>query len=107
MSDLLPIFPLPNVVLFPNVFLPLHVFEPRYRSMVADALTTDRLIGMALLKPGWEQDYHWLIVGPSSSRSERQPSAPRIAPRSAKSGPSSRRCWRRSHTTAIRERQRP
>ena len=57
MSDLLPIFPLPNVVLFPNVFLPLHIFEPRYREMVADALATDRLIGMALLRPGWERDY--------------------------------------------------
>ncbi len=57
MSDLLPIFPLPNVVLFPNVFLPLHIFEPRYREMVADALATDRLIGMSLLRPGWERDY--------------------------------------------------
>jgi Lon protease-like protein len=57
MSDLLPLFPLPNVVLFPNVFLPLHIFEPRYREMVADALATDRLIGMALLRPGWERDY--------------------------------------------------
>ena len=47
MSDLLPIFPLPSVVLFPGVFLPLHIFEPRYRTMVADALATDRLIGMA------------------------------------------------------------
>jgi len=34
----LPIFPLPTVVLFPNVFLPLHIFEPRYRQMTADAL---------------------------------------------------------------------
>jgi len=57
MSDLLPIFPLPNVVLFPTVFLPLHIFEPRYREMVADALKSDRLIGMALLRPGWQQDY--------------------------------------------------
>jgi Lon protease-like protein len=57
MSDLLPLFPLPQVVLFPNVFLPLHIFEPRYRAMVADALTTDRLIGMVLLRPGWERDY--------------------------------------------------
>ncbi len=56
MSDLLPIFPLPNVVLFPNVFLPLHIFEPRYRDMVADALASDRLIGMVLLKPGWEDE---------------------------------------------------
>src|SRR5947207_3886214 len=57
MSDLLPLFPLPNVVLFPNVFLPLHIFEPRYREMVADALSTDRMIGMVLLRPGWERDY--------------------------------------------------
>ena len=52
-----PIFPLPNVVLFPNVFLPLHVFEPRYKAMVADTLEEDRIIGMALLRPGWEKDY--------------------------------------------------
>ena len=51
------IFPLPNVVLFPNVFLPLHVFEPRYRAMVADALNGDRMIGMVLLRPGWEGEY--------------------------------------------------
>jgi hypothetical protein len=57
MSDLLPLFPLPNVVLFPNVFLPLHVFETRYREMVADALRGDRLIGMVLLRPGWEPGY--------------------------------------------------
>jgi Lon protease-like protein len=53
----IPVFPLPNVVLFPNVFLPLHIFEPRYREMVADALAGDRIIGMALLRPGWESDY--------------------------------------------------
>ena len=57
MSDLLPIFPLPNVVLFPNVFLPLHIFEARYREMVADALNSDRMIGMVLLRPGWQRDY--------------------------------------------------
>jgi uncharacterized protein len=57
MPDLLPLFPLPNVVLFPNVFLPLHIFEPRYREMVADAIASDRLIGMVLLRPGWQSDY--------------------------------------------------
>ena len=57
MSDLLPIFPLPNVVLFPNVFLPLHIFEPRYRQMVAESLAGDRMIGMVLLRPGWQRDY--------------------------------------------------
>ena len=53
----IPIFPLPNVVLFPSVFLPLHIFEPRYKTMVADALIGDRIIGMVLLRPGWEPDY--------------------------------------------------
>jgi uncharacterized protein len=53
----IPIFPLPNVVLFPNVFLPLHIFEQRYRDMVADALSGDRIIGMVLLQPGYESNY--------------------------------------------------
>jgi uncharacterized protein len=53
----IPIFPLPDVVLFPTVCLPLHIFEPRYRDMVADALEGDRIIGMALLQPGWEGNY--------------------------------------------------
>jgi Lon protease-like protein len=50
MSSTIPIFPLPTVVLFPNVFLPLHIFEPRYRQMITDALSGDRVIGMTLLK---------------------------------------------------------
>lgn len=53
----IPLFPLPNVVLFPEMPLPLHVFEPRYRTLVADALDGDRIIGMTLLRPGWEADY--------------------------------------------------
>ncbi|HEY8536821.1 MAG TPA: LON peptidase substrate-binding domain-containing protein [Vicinamibacterales bacterium] len=53
----LPLFPLPNVVLFPGVYLPLHIFEPRYREMTADALEGDRLIGMVLLRPGFEDEY--------------------------------------------------
>ena len=53
----IPIFPLPNVVLFPNVFLPLHIFESRYRAMVKDALKSDRIIGMVLLQPGFESNY--------------------------------------------------
>lgn len=53
----IPVFPLPNAVLFPNVFMPLHIFETRYRAMVADALAGDRIIGMVLLKPGFEADY--------------------------------------------------
>jgi Lon protease-like protein len=56
--DSIRIFPLPNVVLFPHVDLPLHIFEPRYREMVDDALAGDRLIGMVLLRGDWRKDYH-------------------------------------------------
>lgn len=49
-SGTAPLFPLPNCVLFPHVMLPLHIFEARYRQMTADALATNRLIAMALLK---------------------------------------------------------
>jgi Lon protease-like protein len=51
------IFPLPNLVLFPHVMQPMHIFEPRYRDMFEDALAGDRLVVMALLAPGWERDY--------------------------------------------------
>jgi uncharacterized protein len=51
-----PIFPLPKLVLFPGTLLPLHIFEPRYRNMLSDALLGEqRLIAVAQLKPGWEQ----------------------------------------------------
>ena len=53
----IPLFPLPNVVLFPSALLPLHIFEPRYRAMVADALESERLIGLVMLRPGWESNY--------------------------------------------------
>lgn len=52
-----PLFPLPNVVHFPHTWLPLHIFEPRYRTLVEDALEGDRLIAMALLRPNWESSY--------------------------------------------------
>ena len=51
------LFPLPNLVLFPHVMQPLHIFEPRYRSLLEAALGDDRLIAMAILAPGWESDY--------------------------------------------------
>jgi ATP-dependent Lon protease len=51
------LFPLPNLVLYPHVMQPLHIFEERYREMLEDALATDKLIAMSVLKPGWETDY--------------------------------------------------
>lgn len=54
---LLRLFPLPNMVFFPRTRIPLHVFEPRYRQMVSDALASDEQIGIILLRPGWEVNY--------------------------------------------------
>lgn len=53
----IPLFPLPNVVFFPKTYIPLHIFEPRYRQMVQESLERERLIGMVLLKEGWEEGY--------------------------------------------------
>ncbi len=57
LPPLLPLFPLPMTVLFPGVFLPLHIFEPRYKQMVTKALEGDRIIGITLLVPGHEERY--------------------------------------------------
>lgn len=56
-SDALKVFPLPSAVLFPHTVLPLHIFEPRYRALVRDALDTDRVLALAQLEPGWEGSY--------------------------------------------------
>src|SRR5207244_1530875 len=53
----IPLFPLPNVVFFPRTYLPLHIFESRYRRMVRDAAASHQMIGMVLLKEGWETNY--------------------------------------------------
>lgn len=53
----IPLFPLQDIVLFPGVSRPLHIFEPRYREMVTEAVQGDGVIGMVLLQPGHEADY--------------------------------------------------
>lgn len=50
----LKVFPLPSVVLLPGAAVPLHIFEPRYREMMKDALATDGLVAMAQVMPGQE-----------------------------------------------------
>ncbi|HEY0711811.1 MAG TPA: LON peptidase substrate-binding domain-containing protein, partial [Polyangia bacterium] len=45
--DRLPMFPLPGLVLLPNTFVPLHIFEPRYRKLTADVLEGGRLMALA------------------------------------------------------------
>lgn len=57
-SGMIPLFPLSTVVFFPNTLLPLHVFEPRYKQMVQDVIESEKIIGMALLKPGWQSNYY-------------------------------------------------
>jgi hypothetical protein len=57
LPDVIPLFPLPNVVHFPRILLPLHIFEPRYRALVRDTLGGDRMIGMVLLRGEWQADY--------------------------------------------------
>lgn len=57
LPEFVPVFPLPGLVMFPRVPLPLHIFEHRYRAMTRDALAGSRLIAMATLVPGNEADY--------------------------------------------------
>ncbi len=47
-----PVMTLPNVILFPQAMLPLYIFEPRYRRMLADTLTTHRMFAVAMQRPG-------------------------------------------------------
>ncbi len=47
----LPLFPL-NVVLFPGMMLPLHIFEPRYREMINHCIDTKSPFGVLLIKEG-------------------------------------------------------
>ncbi|MGE0479308.1 MAG: LON peptidase substrate-binding domain-containing protein [Phycisphaerae bacterium] len=58
LPDRMPVFPLPNMVLFPGAFVPLHIFEPRYRRMACDALSAGGCLALALLKPGFEPLYY-------------------------------------------------
>ncbi len=47
-----PVMTLPNATLFPQALLPLYIFEPRYRQMLADALDSNRMFSVAMQKPG-------------------------------------------------------
>lgn len=56
--DAVRLFPLPGTVFFPHNFLPLHIYESRYCEMLEDAVQKDRLIAIATLLPGYEDDYY-------------------------------------------------
>ncbi len=53
----LPIFPLPDLTFFPHTFLPLHIFEARYRALVTDCLVRDKRLAVVGLMPGYEAGY--------------------------------------------------
>ena len=55
--EALPLFPLPGTVFLPHTMLPLHVFEPRYRDLIGDAMEGNGFLAVPRLKPGWEQGY--------------------------------------------------
>jgi ATP-dependent Lon protease len=50
-AEAIPLFPLPEVVLFPGGWLPLHIFEPRYREMINDVMSTDSRFGVVMVDP--------------------------------------------------------
>ena len=52
LPDTIPLFPLPGVALFPDLPLPLHIFEPRYRAMLRDTLAGSKFIGIVQIRPG-------------------------------------------------------
>ncbi len=56
-SSALKLFPLPSVVLFPGMALPLHIFEERYRQLVKDSLASDRVMAMSQPEPSAEAEY--------------------------------------------------
>src|SRR5512140_2564968 len=58
-----PVMTLPNATLFPQAFLPLYIFEPRYRQMLSDALHTHRMFSVAMQKPGVSRETPSPIAG--------------------------------------------
>jgi len=58
-----PVMTLPNATLFPQALLPLYIFEPRYRQMLADALDTNRMFAVAMQKPGNLRETPFPVAG--------------------------------------------
>src|SRR5438094_10116512 len=58
-----PVMTLPNATLFPQALLPLYIFEPRYRQMLADALHSDRMFSVAMQRPGSRREVPSPVAG--------------------------------------------
>ena len=73
LPDAVPVMTLPSATLFPQALLPLYIFEPRYRQMLADMLKSDRMFSVAMQKPGNKRESpcpRWrCLVGTHKSRS--------------------------------------
>src|SRR5204863_7997007 len=54
---------LPNETLFPQALLPLYIFEPRYRQMLADALHSNRMFSVAMRRPGSSRETPLPVAG--------------------------------------------
>ena len=61
-----PVMTLPDATLFPQALLPLHIFEPRYRRMLADVLESDRMFSVAMQKPDCRRETPSPVAGLSS-----------------------------------------
>src|ERR1043166_7996277 len=59
----IPVITLPEATLFPQALLPLYIFEPRYRQMLADALHSNRMFSVAMQKPGSTRDTPSPVAG--------------------------------------------
>lgn len=59
----IPVMTLPNATLFPQALLPIYIFEPRYRKMLADVLSGERMFAIAMLKPGATRETPLPIAG--------------------------------------------
>ena len=63
LPDAVPVMTLPSATLFPQALLPLYIFEPRYRRMLADSLNTNRMFSVAMQKPGRTRETPCPIAG--------------------------------------------
>jgi len=63
LPDAVPVMTLPSATLFPQALLPLYIFEPRYRQMLADMLKTDRMFSVAMQKPGNKRESPCQVAG--------------------------------------------
>src|SRR5438094_8863832 len=63
LPDAVPVMTLPSATLFPQALLPLYVFEPRYRQMLADMLRTDRMFSVAMQQPGKQRESPCPVAG--------------------------------------------